>query len=107
MSDIPLNDLKAQYLSIKKEVDAAIQRVIDTSEFINGGDNKKFEEEFAKFCEAKHCITVGSGSVALDFALEALGISEGDEVICPSHTFTATAEAIVHRKARKVFNARF
>lgn len=103
MNNIPLTDLKAQYLSIKKEIDLVIQNVIDSTSFINGEDNKKFEAQFAKFCGAKYAITVGSGSVALDFALEALGISVGDEVICPSLTFTATAEAIVHRRATVVF----
>lgn len=103
MNNIPLNDLKAQYLSLKKEIDSAIQKVVDSTKFINGEENQKFEAEFAKLCGAKYAITVDSGSIALDFALEALGIGEGDEVICPSHTFTATAEAIVHKKAKVVF----
>ncbi len=100
---IPLVDLKAQYLTIKKDIDAAIKRVIKLSAFINGSDNSLFEKEFAQFVQAKYAVSVSSGSQALDLALEALGITEGDEVICPAHTFTATAEAIVHRQAVPVF----
>lgn len=100
---IPLVDLYAQYQNIKEEIDDAIERVIKTSAFINGEDNRLFELEFARYCEAKYAVGVGSGSVALDLILEALDIKEGDEVICPSLTFIATAEAISHRKARPVF----
>ncbi len=103
MNKIPLVDLKAQYKTIKKEIDLSLKNVIEKTAFINGEENKLFEEEFAKFCDVKYAIGVGSGSVALDFTLEALGIKNGDEVICPSHTFTATAEAIVHREATPVF----
>jgi len=100
---IPLVDLKAQYRSIKKEIDASIETVIKTSCFINGKDNELFEKKFAKYCDVKYAIGVASGSVALDLALEALEVLPGDEIICPSHTFTATAEAIIHRKAKPVF----
>jgi len=100
---IPLVDLYAQYFSLKPEIDKAIKRIIKTSAFINGEDNRLFEEEFARFCGVKHAIGVASGSAALDISLETLGITEGDEVICPSNTFTATAEAIVHRGAKPVF----
>ena len=100
---IPLVDLKAQYRSIKKEIDISIETVIKTSCFINGKDNELFEKEFAKYCNAKYAIGVASGSVALDLILEAMEVLPGDEVICPSHTFTATAEAIVHRRAKPVF----
>ena len=100
---IPLVNLKAQYKSIKKETDSAINRVIENTQFINGEDNELFEKEFADYCDAKYTIGVGSGSMALDFTLEALGINKGDEVICPSHTFAATAEAIAKQGATPVF----
>jgi len=100
---IPLVDLYAQYCSIRLETDKAIEKVIKTSSFINGEENELFEKEFAKYCNARYAIGVASGSVALDLALEALEIRSGDEVICPTHTFTATAEAIIHREANPVF----
>jgi len=103
MDKIPLVDLVAQYKSIKTEIDASVYAVIESAEFINGEENRKFEEEFARYCGVKYCVSVGSGSVALDFSIEALGLGEEDEVICPSHTFTATAEAIVHAGVKPVF----
>ncbi|MCS7062378.1 MAG: DegT/DnrJ/EryC1/StrS family aminotransferase, partial [Anaerolineae bacterium] len=103
MSKIPLVDLKAQYAAIKSEIDAAIQRVIDTTAFINGPDVAAFEQEFARFCGATHAVGVASGTAALQLALQACGIGEGDEVITVAHTFCATAEAIVHVGARPVF----
>ncbi len=101
--DIQIFDLYAQYKSIKSEVDAAITTVIRDSSYINGPDNKAFDAAFAAFCQTKYSIGVGSCSTALDMALEALGITTKDEVICPAHTFAATAEAIVHRGAKPVF----
>jgi len=101
--NIPLVDLYAQYYSLKSMIDKTFKRIIKTSVFIDGEDNKLFEEEFASFCGAKYAVGVASGSAALDLSLEALGITRGDEVICPSYTFTATAEAIVHRNAKPVF----
>lgn len=103
MNKIPIVDLKANYQSIKTEIDPVVKKIIETTSFINGEDNKLFDEEFAHYCQAKFSFGVASGSVALDFAVEALGIKPGDEVICPSHTFTATAEAIVHQGAIPVF----
>jgi len=91
---IPLVDLKAQYLSIKKEIDEAIQKVLDSSNFILGEEVKKFEEEFADFCNAKYAIGVSSGTDALYLALKAIGIREGDEVLTTPNTFIATTEAI-------------
>ncbi len=100
---IPLVDLKAQYLSIKKEIDVAIKKVISQSAFIHGDEMKKFEEEFAQFCGVKYGVGVASGSVALDLAVMALGIGSGDEVILPAHTFVATAEAVSHIGAKPIF----
>jgi dTDP-3-amino-3,4,6-trideoxy-alpha-D-glucose transaminase len=100
---IPLVDLKAQYRSIKGEIDAAIQRVIESAGFIMGPEVKDFERAFAATCEVAHCIGVSSGTAALTLALRALGIGPGDEVITVAHTFIATAEAICAVGARPCF----
>ncbi len=100
---IPLVDLKAQYLSIKPEIDSAIQEILDNTSFIMGEPVKKFEENLAKFCECKQAIGVSSGSSALFLALKAYGIKEGDEVITVPNSFIATAEAIVQCGAKPVF----
>ena len=91
---IPLVDLKAQYLSIKKEIDEAIQRVLNKCNFIMGDEVKEFEEELASFCSAKYAVGVSSGTDALLLALKALNIQPGDEVITVPNTFIATTEAI-------------
>lgn len=88
---IPLVDLKAQYATIREEVAAAMQAVLDETCFILGPPLDKFERAFAEFCGAKHCIGVASGTDALHLALRGLGIGPGDEVIVPAFTFVATA----------------
>jgi dTDP-4-amino-4,6-dideoxygalactose transaminase len=100
---IPLVDLKAQFVCIKDEINAAIQEVIATSAFIGGHYVKAFEEAFAKFCEVKHCIGVGNGTDALFIALKSLGIGVGDEVITAANSFIATSEAITATGAQVVF----
>jgi len=101
--NIPLLDLKAQYKSIKPEIQKAINGVIDNSQFILGENVKKFEQEFAKFIGTKCAIGVGNGTDALYLALRALNISTGDEIILPVNTFIATAEAITLNGAKPVF----
>lgn len=96
-------DLKAQYSSIKKEVDAAIKRVLDSSIFIGGPEVKLFEEETAKFSGAKFAVSVNSGTDALFLSLKALGISPGDEIITTPFTFIATAEIITACGAKPIF----
>ena len=91
---IPLVDLKAQYANIRAEIDAAIQNVIDNTSFIMGPAVRTFEDAFAAYCGAAHCIGVSNGTAALELALRAYGIGPGDEVITVAHTFIATAEAI-------------
>lgn len=103
MNNIPLVDLRRQYLSIKSEIDEAIQDVIDRSAFISGKYLRKFEEEFASFCGVKYAVGTSSGTTALYMALQALNIGRGDEVITVPYTFIATAEAIVHVGATPVF----
>jgi dTDP-4-amino-4,6-dideoxygalactose transaminase len=100
---IPLLDLYAQYLTIKSEVDEAIQRTIAQSAFIGGDELRAFETEFATYCEARAAVGVGNGTDAVYLALRALGIGTGDEVITVAHTFIATAEAISLTGARPVF----
>lgn len=99
---IPLVDLKVQYLSLKPEIDQAIQRVIDNSDFILGKEVELFEKEFAAFSEAKYGVGVASGTDALHLSLLALGIGPGDEVITAANTFVATVLAISYTGARPV-----
>jgi len=100
---IPFVDLKAQYDSIKDEIDKAMQKVLSNTSFIMGEELKKFELEFAQFCNAKYAIGVANGSDALILALLACGIGEGDEVITVPHTFIATTEAISNVGGKVVF----
>jgi dTDP-4-amino-4,6-dideoxygalactose transaminase len=100
---VPFLDLKAQYESIKDEINVAIQQLLDSSAFAGGPFVGKFEKEFAAFCGCKHAIGVGSGTEALWFSLLALGIGPGDEVITVPNTFIATGEAISFCGATPVF----
>jgi dTDP-4-amino-4,6-dideoxygalactose transaminase len=101
-TDIPLVDLKAQYRTIRDEVRAAIDDVLEGMQLTIGPNVRAFDQEFATFCGAKHAIGVGSGTDALQLAIRALGISAGDEVITVSHTFFATVEAILYSGARPI-----
>jgi dTDP-4-amino-4,6-dideoxygalactose transaminase len=96
-------DLTAQYKSIKKEIDEAIKKVLESGQFIGGKEVEDFEKEFAKFCGVKYAISVNSGTDALYLSLKALGIGPGDEVITTPFTFIATAEVIANLGAKPVF----
>lgn len=100
---VPFLDLKAQYESIKDEIAAAIELVLDNSAFAGGPLVEQFENEFAAFCGCQHAIGVSSGTEALWLALLVLGIGSGDEVITVPNTFIATAEAISFCGAKPVF----
>lgn len=100
---INLVDLTAQYRTIRKEIDKAVSRVINKTDFIMGDEVSEFEKAYGKFLNVKFAIGVSSGTDALHLALKAIGIKSGDEVILPSHTFTATAEVIVWLGATPVF----
>ena len=90
----PFLDLKAQYKSIREELESAIHAVITSAAFVGGEEVRHFETEFAQYCEARACAGVGNGTDALHLTLRALGIGLGDEVITVAHTFIATVEAI-------------
>jgi len=101
--NVPFVDLKAQYQSIKPEIDAAIAAVIEETAFVGGPHLKAFEEAFAKYCGVGHCVGLANGTDALFIALKALGVGEGDEVITVANSFVATSEAIKMAGARVVF----
>lgn len=91
---IPLVDLKANYLSMKKDIDMGIKEVINKSAYIGGNILKDFETNYAKFCNIKYAVGCASGTSALHLALLSVGIKKGDEVITVPNTFIATTEAI-------------
>jgi dTDP-4-amino-4,6-dideoxygalactose transaminase len=101
--NIPLVDLKAQYDSIRPEVEVAISRVLESAQFILGDEVRQFEEAFASYVGVRECAGVASGTAALQLALLGCGVGPGDEVITASHTFIATSEAIVQVGAKPVF----
>src|SRR5213592_2919615 len=100
---IPFVDLKAQYESIRPEIDAAIAAVISDTAFVSGPFVKAFEDAFAQYCEVGHCVGVANGTDALFIALRALGVGPGDEVITVANSFVATSEAIRMTGAQVVF----
>jgi dTDP-4-amino-4,6-dideoxygalactose transaminase len=100
---IPFVDLKAQYQSIKEEVDAAIKRVLDNTSFILGREVEAFEAAFAEYVGARFCVGVSNGTAAIQLAVTACGIGAGDEVIVPANTFFASAEAVSTAGATPVF----
>src|SRR6266567_276769 len=99
---VPYLDLKAQYRSIKPEIDAAIARVLDSCQFVLGPEVSEFEKEFAAYCGAAECIALNSGTSALHLALLAAGVGPGDEVITTPFTFVASVAAIIYAGARPV-----
>jgi dTDP-4-amino-4,6-dideoxygalactose transaminase len=94
MQEIRMVDLKNQYQKIKKEIDNAIQEVINTTAFIKGPDVRLFEDEMSEYLKVKHVITCANGTDALQVAMMALGLKPGDEVITTGFTFIATVEVV-------------
>jgi dTDP-4-amino-4,6-dideoxygalactose transaminase len=92
--NVPFVDLKAQYTSLKPQMDAAIQSVLDRSAFILDKEVTEFEKAFSAYIGVKHCVGVCSGTDAIEMALRACGIGPGDEVITVANTYIATCEAI-------------
>lgn len=91
---IQMVDLKTQYHHIKKEIDQAVIDCIDSAAFINGPAVKEFQSGLEKYLSVKHVIPCANGTDSLQIAMMALGLERGDEVICPSFTYVATAEVI-------------
>jgi dTDP-4-amino-4,6-dideoxygalactose transaminase len=100
---IPFLDLKAQYQSIKSEIDAAVLGVLASGQYILGEEVIRLEQEFADYCNVKHAIAVNTGTSALHLSLLAAGVGPGDEVITVPFTFVATVSAICYTGARPVF----
>lgn len=101
--NIPFADLKQQYTDIKPEIDEAIRQVLESTRFIGGQIVKDFETNFANYQKTKHCISCANGTDALEIALQALGVTVGDEVIVPAMTWISTAEAVSSLGAKPVF----
>jgi len=93
-------DLKAQYKTIKPEIDAAVQGILESCAFVN---SRSFEADFAAYIGTKHCVGVGNGTDALFMAIQCLGLGKGDEIITAANTFIATAEGIGWTGATPVF----
>jgi dTDP-4-amino-4,6-dideoxygalactose transaminase len=100
---VPILDLKAQYSTIKQEVRAAIDAVLEKQHFILGPEVKALEKEIADYCGTKYAVGVASGTDALILGLAACGVGPGDEVIVPSFSFIATADAVSALGAKPVF----
>lgn len=105
MSDcfIPLVDLSYQHQQVATEVAEGFERVIGTTSFINGEDVVRFEDAFASYCNVSHCVGVANGTDALELVLRAMDIGPGTEVIVPTNTFVASAEAVARAGAQPVF----
>jgi dTDP-4-amino-4,6-dideoxygalactose transaminase len=99
---IPLVDLKAQHAEIAGEVMRGFARVCEDAAFILGADVAAFERELAAYCGVAHCIGVGNGTDAIEMAVRACGLGEGDEVLVPANTFIATALGVMRAGARPV-----
>lgn len=97
--EIPFLDLKAPYLELKEELDAAYQRVMNSGWYVLGQEVENFEQEFAVYCETQYSVGVGNGLEALHLILRAMEIGEGDEVIVPANTYIATWLAVSYAGA--------
>ena len=103
MSFIPFVDLRAQYNTIKDQVDEAIFNVIERADFIGGKEVELFESKFAEVFGVKHCISVGNGTDSLYIILKMLGIGYGDEVITVANSWISSSETISQLGARPIF----
>lgn len=101
--NVPFNDLYAQYLSLKPEIDDAIARTIQNSAFVRGPEVELFEENFAKLMGIDHCVSCANGTDALYIAMHALGVKPGDEVIVPAHSWISTSETVTQAGGKVVF----
>lgn len=100
---IPFVDLYAQYQTIKKEMDTAIEQTIVNSSYIGGAAIKNFEQSFASFLGVKYVVACANGTDSMEIILKAWGIGEGDEVIVPANSWISTSEAVGNVGATPVF----
>lgn len=100
---VPFNDLHAQYLSVKSEIDRAMQHVIQNSAFVRGPVVEAFEEAFAELIGVEHCVSCANGTDALYIAMRALRLQTGDEVIVPAHSWISTSATVTQAGGRAVF----
>jgi dTDP-3-amino-3,4,6-trideoxy-alpha-D-glucose transaminase len=103
MAVVPLFDTSSALMPLREQLHAAIARVLDSERYILGPEVEAFEQEFARYCGAGHAVGVANGTEAITIALRALGVGPGDEVVVPSFTFYASAEAIPPTGATPVF----
>lgn len=101
--NVPFFDVQRLHGNVRADILAAFERVLDSGRYVQAGEVEAFEHEFAEAYGARHALAVNSGTAALHLALVAAGVKPGDEVITPSNTFIATAEAIAMAGARPVF----
>jgi dTDP-4-amino-4,6-dideoxygalactose transaminase len=101
--NIPFVDLKAQYLSIKTDIDKAINNILENANFVGGQPVKDFEQAFSAFMGVKYCIACGNGTDSIEILLQAMGIGKGDEVIVPAISWISTAEAVSYIGATPIF----
>lgn len=102
MTNVPFVDLHAAYHELKEELGAAFLRVMESGWYILGNEVEAFEQEFAAYCDVKHCVGVGNGLEALHLILRAFGVGPGDEVIVPANTYIATWLAVSYTGALPV-----
>jgi dTDP-3-amino-3,4,6-trideoxy-alpha-D-glucose transaminase len=100
---VPLFETSAPLIPLREELRSAVARVLDSERYILGPEVEAFEREFADYCEVANAIGVANGTEAITIALRAMGVGPGDEVVVPSFTFYASAEAIPHTGATPVF----
>lgn len=100
---IPFVDLKAQYLSIKSEIDVAIQYILENANFIGGEQVQSFETAFASYIGTKHCIACANGTDSIEILLQAMGIKAGDEVLVPAISWISTSESVSNIGAVPIF----
>ena len=91
---VPFLDLKAQYCSIRDEIDEVFHDVLKSGNYIGGVRLDQFEEEFARYVGARYAVGTASGTAALEHVMRAMRLGSGDEVIVPTNSFFATAEAV-------------
>jgi dTDP-4-amino-4,6-dideoxygalactose transaminase len=102
MPNVPFLDLKLVYQELKIEIDEALNRVLNSGNYILGDELAAFENEYAHFCESRFCVGVANGLDAIHLALLALNIGDNDEVIVPAHTYIATWLAVSQSRAKLV-----